>query len=69
MEYRFRNLPCRTEDGKARTWYVAGKMRLPNGVGSGILEWCDSEYDANLRMAMMNRDYQFCDLFVGEVKS
>ena len=59
MSYTYRNLPC-----TAGVWFVSGSDRV-NG-GSGILEWCTSEEDANKTMAAMNRDYRFVNLAVGK---
>ena len=56
--YTYRNLPC-----TAGSWYVAGRDRV-NG-GSGILEWCTTEEDANRVAAAMHRDYRFVNLSVG----
>jgi hypothetical protein len=59
--YSFRNLPAGTGKNKNR-WYVQGRDRL---VGSGILEWCYSESDANKTMAEMHKDPRFVNLSVG----
>lgn len=57
-EYKYRNLPT-TKSG----WHVSGIDRLSGG--SGVLEWCHSEDDANRVMALMYKDPRFANLSVG----
>lgn len=58
--YRYRGLPCsiRSNDN---LWCVSGRDLL-NG-GSGVLEWCYDEEDAEYRLSTMKRfSNQFADL-------
>lgn len=58
-KYQYRNLPCTNKE-----WCVSGK---DNRGGTGVLEWCYDEWDANNRMGMMQQDKgRFSNLKVGK---
>lgn len=60
--YRYRNLPCSCAPADD-LWYVEGVDRLG---GTGILEWCVSQKDAQHRFEVMTRFPQFCCLAVAK---
>ncbi len=61
--YSYRSFPCMNF-----TWYVSGSDTRPNGIGSGILEWCVCESDAYEVLAAMEKFSYFTDLKVGNTE-
>lgn len=63
VRYQYRNLPCNVSDP---CWFVQGDFRDPSGYGSGILEWCYDEQDAQNRLAIMQTYPEFSRLSIGK---
>lgn len=60
QKYKFRNLSCsiRSDD---KLWCVSGQCE---GFGSGVLEWCYDDDDANHRRSLMVKDKRMSNLTV-----
>jgi hypothetical protein len=58
-DYRYRNLPCSIES-EGNLWVVGGHDKRTGG--SGVLEWCYDEQDAQFILQQMSR---FPERFIG----